>query len=328
MSRNEDKQFYETPEYNIDQARECENTENSDDKRKPDKKRFTKSSTEKDNENKTDNREEREQQETPNLNQRMPIEVEVIPDSIDSQNNGDALDNKNQINNLSGNKAEKKKANTPKIQTHETTQKKDKSKKIFKVEKINPETKHNRLTKDNLRIKACRMAVNSMLNLLKYRCERKGLVLNDVKVAKLFGNIRKQKWFVKRKIKFIFASNHANKKIIRKMIKKDSIFRKLVNLKFEEFYKNHFIINYKFLPKNKRTLMFLAHFETFEECLKNEKEKEKEKNEFTEKISKKYLDKLKATGNSLIDEINGGGYYKSRCSRRKIRTKICFIRYK
>jgi hypothetical protein len=172
------------------------------------------------------------------------------------------------------------------------------------------------------------MAVNSMFELLKYRCERKELLLNEVNVAKLFGNIRKQKWFVKRKIKFIFASNHDNKKIITKMIKKDLVFRKLVNLKFEDFYRNHFIINYKFLPKNKRTLLFLSHLETFKEYLENEKEKEKEKNEFSEEESKKYLDELKATGNSLIYEINGGGYYQSRCNRRKIRTKICFIRYK
>ena len=327
MSRNEDKKFYETPEYNIDQARECEMTENSDDKRKPNKKGFTKSSTEADNENKTDNREETEQQENSNLNQRNTIEVEVIPDSNASQNSGDALNNENQITNLSGNKAQKKKGKSPENLTHETTHTKDKSKKIFKVE-INPKTKHSRLTKDNLRIKACRMAVNSMFELLKYRCERKELLLNEVNVAKLFGNIRKQKWFVKRKIKFIFASNHDNKKIITKMIKKDLVFRKLVNLKFEDFYRNHFIINYKFLPKNKRTLLFLSHLETFKEYLENEKEKEKEKNEFSEEESKKYLDELKATGNSLIYEINGGGYYQSRCNRRKIRTKICFIRYK
>jgi hypothetical protein len=325
MSRNEYRKFYETPEYNIDQAREYEKTENSDDKRNPNKKRFTKSSTEADSsENKTDNREETEKQETPNLNQRISIEIEVIPDSNSSQNNGDALHNENQISNLSENKI----ANSPENQTHETTHTKDKSKKIFQVVTNKPETKHSRLTKDNLRIKVCRMAGNSMFELLKYRCKRKKLLLKDVNVAKLFGNIRKQKWFVKRKIKFIFASNHANKKIITKMIKKDSIFRKLVNLKFEDFYKNHFMINYKFLPKDKKTLLFLSHFETLEDYLEKEEEKEKEKKEYTEEESKIYLDKLKATGNSLIYEINGGGYYKSRCNRRKIRTKICFIRYK
>ena len=325
MSRNEYRKFYETPEYNIDQARECEMTENSDDKRKPNKKGFTKSSTEADSsENKTDNREETEKQETPNLNQRISIEIEVIPDSNSSQNNGDALHNENQISTLSENKI----ANSPENQTHETTHTKDKSKKIFQVVTNKPETKHSRLTKDNLRIKVCRMAGNSMFELLKYRCKRKKLLLKDVNVAKLFGNIRKQKWFVKRKIKFIFASNHANKKIITKMIKKDSIFRKLVNLKFEDFYKNHFMINYKFLPKDKKTLLFLSHFETLEDYLEKEEEKEKEKKEYTEEESKIYLDKLKATGNSLIYEINGGGYYKSRCNRRKIRTKICFIRYK
>jgi hypothetical protein len=32
---------------------------------------------------------------------------------------------------------------------------------------------------------------------------------------------------VKRKIKYIFASKHANKEVIIKMIKKDKVFRKL-----------------------------------------------------------------------------------------------------
>lgn len=61
------------------------------------------------------------------------------------------------------------------------------------------------------------------------------------------------------------------------MIKKDKVFRKLVNLKFEEFYNNYFIINNKFLRKNKGTLMLLSHLNTFKYFLEKEKKKEKEK---------------------------------------------------
>jgi hypothetical protein len=233
------KRLFERQEYNIDQAQEYEKTENSDDKRKPDKKRFTKSSIEADTENKTDNREETEQKETPSLSQGMAIDPEEIPDPNGSQNNGDALDNENQIRNLSGNKVKKKKANSPDSQTHETTKTKDKSKKNFEVKhdtSIAPETKHSKSTKDNKIIKVCRWATNSIFKVLKHRCKLNKLALKKVKVVKLFGSIRKQRWFVKRKLKYIFASKHANKRVIKKMIKEDSIFKKLVELKFEDFY--------------------------------------------------------------------------------------------
>lgn len=329
---SEDKKFYETAEYNTDQTRECEKTENSDGKRKQDNKRLTKSSTEADTENKTDNREETERQETPILNQRMSIEVEVIPDSNVSQNNGDVINNESQISNLSKNKSQKKKAISPESQTHETTNTKDKPKKIFKVvyrkndTSIAPETKHSRLTKDNQRLKVARMGVNSMFILLKHRCEKQGLVLKKVKVKKLFGNINKQKWFVKRKMKYIFASKHANKKVIKIMIKKDSIFKKLVNLTFEDFYINYFLVNNRYLPINKRTVLFLAHLENFIKCLENEFEKNE--NEFTIEENEEYVDKLMITGTSLIYEINGGGNYDPRCNRKRIKNKICFIKYK
>ena len=330
MNNNKEPRFYEKIEYNIDQAAQCEKTENSDDKRRTDKKRLTKSSTEADTENKTDNREETEPQETPNFNQRMTIEVEVIPNSNASQNNGDALNNENQIINLSKNRAQKKKPNSPESQTHETTDTKVKPKIIFRVIKGNipPEEKHSRLTNDNLNIKVCRMAMKSIFDLLKYRCERENLVIEEVDPADLFGNIHKQRWFVKRKIKYIFASKHANKEVIIKMIKKDKVFRKLVNLKFEEFYNNYFIINNKFLRKNKGTLMLLSHLNTFKYFLEKEKKKEKEKKEHTEKEIEEYIEKLNKTGINFINEINGRGFYQPRCNRKKIRTKICFIRYK
>ena len=272
MNDNKEARLYEKIEYNIDQATQCEKTENSDDKRRTDKKRLTKSSTEADTENKTDNREETEPQETPNFNQRMTIEVEVIP------------------------RAQKKKPNSPESQTHETTDTKVKPKIIFRVIKGNipPEEKHSRLTNDNLKIKTCRMAMKSIFDLLKYRCERENLVIEEVDPAELFGKV----------------------------------FRKLVNLKFEEFYNNYFIINNKFLRKNKGTLMLLSHLNTFKYFLEKEKKKEKEKKEHTEKEIKEYLKKLNETGISFINEINGRGFYQPRCNRKKIRTKICFIRYK
>ena len=45
-------------------------------------------------------------------------------------------------------------------------------------------------------------------------------------------------------------------------------------------------------------------------------------------ILEKYIEKLEKTGNSLIDEINGGGFYDPRCNRKRIKTKVCFIKYK
>ena len=137
MDNNKGARLYEKIEYNVYHATQYEKTENSEDKRRPDKKRLTKSSTEADTENKTDNMEETEPQETPNFMQRMTIGVEVIPDSNASKNNGDAFNNENQIINLSGNRARKKKPNSPESQTHETTDTKVKPKIIFMVIKGN-----------------------------------------------------------------------------------------------------------------------------------------------------------------------------------------------
>ena len=324
-----DKRLFEKPEYNKVQDRECEKTENSDDKRKPDKKRFTKSSTEADTENKTDNREETAQQETPNLNQKMDIDPEDIPDTKVNQNNGDALNDENHISNLSGNKIKKKKANSPDSQTNETTETKNKSKKIFIVVRrehdtsIVPEDKHDPSAKDNQRIKLVRWAIDSVFKVLKYRSKRERLVLKKVNVERLFGNIRKQRWFVKRKLKYIFASKHENKKVIKKMIKKDFIFKGLVEMKFEYFYKNYFLVYNMYLSNDNITSFHLAHLKTFENYLEKEKE-----NKYTEKEIEKYIKKLKETGFDLINEINGEGFYDPRCVRKKIRTKICFIRYK
>ena len=323
MNTTGDKRFFETREYTKDHTRNCEKTDSSDDKRKPDKKMLTKNSTKGDTEDKSDNREETERQESINLNQRMPIEEELIPDSNASQNNGDAIDNENQFINLSGNKTRKKKANSPDSQTHETTKTKDKSRKIFKVVYVCE--KHDRLAKDNLIIKVCRMGMNSIYKLLKQRCERKRFKLEKVNPIKLFGNILKQRWFVKRKLKYIFASNHANKRIIRKMIKKDKIFKKLVELKFGDFYNNYFMINCRYLPIDERTLLYLQHLEPLGKYL--EKESKKKSKKYTEEENEQYLKELIITGLNFISDINGEGNYNPRCNRKKIRTKICFIRY-
>jgi hypothetical protein len=325
--------FFQSDEYTKFNTRANENTEISDNKRKPDKKTFTKSSTEADTGNKTENREETEQKESPNLNQRIPMELEVIPDSNPNQNNGDALHNENQISNLSENRTQNKKVNSTDSKTLEATKTKEKEK-IFEIKKTNrnndtsnpPAEKHGRDTKDNLTIKVCRMAVNSIHKMINNRCERRGLKLKKVKVVKVFGNIRKQKWFVKRKIKYIFASNHANKKVIKKMMKIDKTFKNLVELTFEDFYKKYFIINNKYFPIDKKSSLFLAHFKTFKDCLV--KELAKKADELKQNKLEAYKKRLINIGNILIDEINGGGFYDPRCNRKRIKTKVCFIKYK
>jgi hypothetical protein len=325
MKKDEDKRLFENFDYIKDHTRNCQNTENSDDKRKPDKKTFTKSSTGADTENKTENREETEQQESPNLNQRMTIELEVIPNSNTSQNNGDALHNENQISNLSENRTQNKKVNSTDSQTLEATKTKEK-KIIFGIIKSNrnndtsnpPYQKHGKDTTDNLTIKTFRRAVKSIYDVLYNRCSY-GLKLEEVDVIKLFGKIKKQRWFIKRKIKYIFASKHANKKVIKKMMKKDGIFKNLVELTFEDFYKKYFIINNKYFPIDKKSSLFLKYLKTFQNFLQEESEKDN---------NEKYIEKLEKTGNSLIDEINGRGFYDPRCNRKRIKTKVCFIKYK
>ena len=208
MKKDEDKRLFDNIDYIKDHTRNCQNTENSDDKRKPDKKTFTKSSTGADTENKTENREETEQQESPNLNQRMTIELEVIPNSNTSQNNGDALPNENQISNLSENRTQNNKVISTDSQTLEATKTKEK-KKIFGIIKNNrnndtsnpPYQKHGKDKKDNLTIKTFRRAVKSIYDVLYNRCSY-GLKLEEVDVIKLFGKIKKQRWFIKRKIKW------------------------------------------------------------------------------------------------------------------------------
>jgi len=320
----DDKKFYENKKYIEYQDRNCEKTGISEEKRELDKKRFTNSSTGTNTENKSDIKEETARYESSNTNQKMSLDFNAIPDSRDNLNNGDELNNINLLNNLSGNRTRNNRENSPNGQTPQT---KKKSKNIFGTVTINSntlETKHSRLTKDNQRIKVCRKSVNSMRNYLNYRCERRGLELKKVKVKELFGNINKQRWFIRRKIKILFVSNPNNRKVIKKMMKVDPIFKRFVELKFEDFYNKYFILKNRYIPY-RNNFMLLSHFETFEKYLEK---LEKETNEIEEKKNKEYVKQLKETGNNLIKEIKEGTDYSSRCNRKRIRSNICFIKYK
>jgi len=261
----------------------------SEEKRELDKKRLTNCSTGTNTENKSDIKEEAARYESSNANQKMSLDFNPIPDSSDNLNNGDELNNINLLNNLSGNRTRNNRENSPNGQIPQT---KKKSKNIFKTVTINSntlETKHSRLTKDNQRIKVFRKSVNSMLNCLNYRCKRRGLELNKVKVKKFFGNINKQRWFIRRKIKILFASNPNNRKVIKKMMKVDPIFKRFVELKFEDFYNKYFILKNRYIPY-RNNFMFLSHFETFEKYLD---ELEKETNEIGEKKIKNMWSNLR-----------------------------------
>ena len=139
-----------------------------------------------------------------------------------------------------------------------------------------------------------------MIKYLNYRCERRGFELKKVKVKNLFRNINKQKWFIRRKIKILFASNPNNRKVIKKMMKVDPIFKRFVELKFEDFYNKYFILKNRYIPY-RNNFMFLSHFETFEKYLD---ELEKGTNEIEEKKNKEYVKQLKENGNNFINEIN------------------------
>jgi len=173
----DDKKFYENKKYIEYQDRNCEKTGISEEKRELSKKRLTNCSTGTDTENKSDIKEETARYESSNTNQNMFLDFNDIAGSSDNLNNDDALININQLNNLLGNRTRNNKENSPNGQTPQTQKK---SKKIFETVTIisnTLETKHSRLTKDNQRIRVCRMSFNSMLNYLNYRSERRGLEL-------------------------------------------------------------------------------------------------------------------------------------------------------
>ena len=324
--------LYENKDYNEAQARNYENTENSDEKKESDQRRLTNGSTRTDTENNSGIREETARQESSSTHQNMALDLNVIPAPSDSQNNEDELNNENQLNNLAQNRTRENRVNSPNDQTPQTI---NNSKKIFEViNEANTNTSntlgttHSRDTKDNQIIKVIRWPFNSICKYLNYRCERQGLglQLEKVDVRKLFGNIHKQRWFIRRKIKILLASNPDNKRIIKKMMKVDRIFKRFVELKFEDFFNNHFLLNNRYLPLDENTSIFLSHFKSFGKYLKDELDKSK--NEIEKRKNIEYIKKLIKTGHTLIDEIKGRGVYLSRCKRKRIMTKIYIIKYK
>jgi len=104
----------------------------------------------------------------------------------------------------------------------------------------------------------------------------------------------------------------------------DPIFKRFVELKFEDFYINHFILKNRYI-RYRDNFMFLSHFDTFEKYIN---ELKKGKNEIEKKENKEYSKQLKETGNNLINEIKKGTDYSSRCKRKRIMSRICFIKYK
>ena len=318
--------LYGKIEYKEAQDRNCENTENSDEKRESGQRRLTNCSTRTNTENNSRIREETSRQESSNTNQNTTLDLNDIPAPSHTQNNEDELNNENQIKNLSQNRTRENRVNSPNGQTPQTI---NSSKKIFKV--INGantntsktlETIHSKDTKDNQRIRVVRGAFKYMIKFLNGRCKKAklGHQLIDVNVQKLFGNILKQRWFLRRKIKILFASKPENKKVIKKMMMKDdSIFKRFVELKFEDFYKNIFLKNNRYLPlERNNSSIFLHHLKTFKNYLEK----------LRKKYDAKYVGKLEETGNNLINEIKGGAFYLSRCKRKRIMKAICLIKYK
>ena len=326
MSISEDKRIYEKKEYQQVKDRTAELTENSDNRKKPKKKNDTQSSTGESTENNYETKNELG-------NHGASIMTGILEDAINdygnSRNNGDILGD---FIHISKNKREEN--NSPKNQTNENNKIDNNTKIIFitnitPVEETTPVTKttHSKFDKDNERLKICRMAMNSIYKYLNYRCQRKGLHLRKVNARKLFGSVRKQRWFLRRKIKYIFASKSANKKVIIKMIKTDVIFKKFVEYRFEDFYQKFFIKNYRYINLYRDIKIFLAHFHTFENCLSKEKQ-ECLKTMINEKEIDDYMTQLRKVGEDFIKDIKGGGDLLSRCDKKRTKTKICIIKYK
>jgi len=91
------------------------------------------------------------------------------------------------------------------------------------------------------------------------------------------------------------------------MMKVDRIFKRFVELKFEDFFNNHFLLNNRYLPLDENTSIFLSHFKSFGKYLKDELDKSK--NEIEKRKNIEYIKKLIKTGHTLIDEIKGRGVY-------------------
>jgi hypothetical protein len=261
-------------------------------------------------------------QKSSNLKQKMDIDYNAIPVSNNNLNAEDILGNENHFDTLLKNKNKKEKENSP-------------DRKTYEIAKTNPEqknlstttttgTKHSKFSKDLLRIKVCRKSMKTIYIFLNNRCKREGLHLKKVKINELYGNVRKRRWFLRRKIKVILASNPYNKRVIKQMIEKnDIIFKIFVEYEFEDFYTKLFLNKNnkkKFLKLNdiNDTSLHLTQFKTFEEHLTEEK------NNSTEE----YVVRLSKIGYDFIKDIKGNGDLYLRIAKKRIKTKSYSIRYK
>lgn len=317
-----EKRLFEKKEYNQIQDIEGQLTENTDYKVKLKKKKDSETSAGTDDKIKSENQKEASNQEPLILIKKVDIDLTVIPDFDNSKNSEDILGNDNQVANLLKNETKKEKANFIDIQNHEINRTKSGKKKIFNV--ITPEiinstnsTKHSKDSKDDERTKVCRMSMNAIFEYLNYRCGQKGLHLKKLNGFKLFGNVRKSRWCLKRKIKMIVSSKSGNKKVVKQMIKEDLIFKKFVELKYEDFYKQLFIVNKRYLPIYGDISIFMAHFDTFKDCLKKEKGKKG--------YNRKYGAQLRDIGNNFIKDINGEGDLILRCNQKRIKKKFASL---
>ena len=136
--------------------------------------------------------------------------------------------------------------------------------------------KENNKPKDARRIEICKMSMNSAYRFLNHRCKIHKLRLKKIHGKKYFGNAEEKSLLLNSKLKDIFSENFHNKKVIEKMIKKDLIFTKFVNLEFEEYYRDIFL--FKEVNKEKIYLVMdrktdfkfkVLNFDNFETCLKN-----------------------------------------------------------
>jgi hypothetical protein len=118
----------------------------SDCNKNSEKKKLSENSTGTDSENKSQSKENIENQESSNL---------ITNSEFDSsKNNGDILGNEIKFDTLLKNKTKKEKENFPDSQIHQINDSKSESKIIFTT--ITPETKHSKFSKDLLRIKIYR----------------------------------------------------------------------------------------------------------------------------------------------------------------------------
>lgn len=196
---------------------------------------------------------------------------------------------------------------------------------VIKVEAKDLCTKtkeEKKIRKDNNRITIFRMAMNfSILNFLNHICETHKLKIRKVNVKRLIKNIKQQRWFLRKTIKYLFCKNsNRNKKVFREMIKKDELFGKFVNYTFEKFYKEIFLFEengkekiYILLDPITEKAFKLSKFQNFNICLTKIKKYAKEEA------------KLRTIGYNLIKDIKGNGNLHMRCNRKKFRTKIYFL---